>query len=99
MSASSTATTTSSSTPSPPSSTSVYSTAAFWEGFWRSSGIQSVGLFIIAYLIYGTQPRGGARADALVAFYDGGRTRLVLAAIFPGLALLNFMWFAAPLRT
>jgi hypothetical protein len=100
MSASSTATTTSSSTPSPtPASTSVYSTAAFWEGFWRSSGIQSVGLFIVAYLIYGTQPQVGAPADALVAFYDGGRTRILLAAIFSGLAVLNLMWFAAALRT
>jgi hypothetical protein len=36
------------------SSTSVYTTPVFWERLWRSSGIQSVGLFIIAYVIYGT---------------------------------------------
>jgi hypothetical protein len=34
-----------------------------------------------------------------VAFYDGGRTRILLAAIFSGLAVLNLMWFAAALRT
>jgi hypothetical protein len=39
----------------------------FWERLWRSSGIQSVGLFIIAYLIYGYQPQVGASADALAA--------------------------------
>jgi hypothetical protein len=55
-------------------STSVYTTPAFWERLWRSSGIQSVGLFIIAYVIYGFQPQVGAPADALAAFYDGNRT-------------------------
>ena len=80
-------------------STSVYTTPAFWERLWRSSGIQSVGLFIIAYVIYGYQPQVGAPADALVAFYDGDRTRILIAAIFSGLAILNLMWFAAALRT
>src|ERR1700722_8548494 len=80
-------------------STSVYTSPAFWERLWRSSGIQSVGLFIIAYLIYGYQPQVGASADALVAFYDGDRTRILIAAVFSGLAVLNLMWFAAALRT
>jgi hypothetical protein len=65
---------------------------------WRSSGIQSVGLFIIAYFIYGNQPQVGAPADALVAFYDGNRTRILIAAVFAGMAMLNLMWFAAALR-
>jgi len=81
------------------SSTSVYITPMFWERLWRSSGIQSVGLFIIAYLIYGFQPQVGAPTDALVAFYDGNRTRILIAAVFSGLAVLNLMWFAAALRT
>jgi hypothetical protein len=80
-------------------STSVYTTPLFWERLWRSSGIQSVGLFILAYLIYGTQPQVGAPADALVAFYEGNRTRILIAAVFSGLAILNLMWFAAALRT
>jgi hypothetical protein len=77
----------------------VYTTAVFWERLWRSSGIQSVGLFIIAYVIYGYQPQVGAPADALVAFYDGDRTRILIAAVLSGLAILNLMWFAAALRT
>jgi hypothetical protein len=81
------------------SSTSVYTTPVFWERLWRSSGIQSVGLFIIAYVIYGYQPQVGASADALVAFYDGDRARILIAAVFSGLAVLNLMWFAAALRT
>ena len=80
-------------------STSVYTSPAFWERLWRSSGINFVVFFIIAYVIYGYQPQVGASADALVAFYDGDRTRILIAAVFSGLAVLNLMWFAAALRT
>ena len=71
----------------------------FWEHLWRMSGVQFVGLFIIGYAIYGYQPPVGASPDALLAFYDGGRTRILIAAAFSGLAALNLMWFAAALRT
>jgi hypothetical protein len=80
------------------SSTSGYTTRGFWERLWRTSGIQFVVLFIIAYLIYGYQPQVGAPADALVAFYDGHRTRILIAVFFFGLNLLNLLWFAAALR-
>src|SRR5882724_4717973 len=89
----------SASTPAMTSSTNAYTTPAFWERLWRTAGIQSVGLFIIGYIIYGYQPHVGASADALVAFYDGDRTRILIAAVFFGMALLNLMWFAAALRT
>ncbi len=72
---------------------------AFWERLWRTAGIQSAGLFIIASIIYGSQPHVGASADALVVFYDGDRTRILTAAVFGGLAVLNLMWFAAAVRT
>ena len=81
------------------SSTSGYNTPAFWERLWRTSGIQFVGLFIIASVIYGSQPQVGASADALVAFYDGHRTRILIAAFFFGLNLLNLLWFATAVRT
>jgi len=81
------------------SSTSVYNTPAFWERLWRTSGIQFVGLFIIASVIYGSQPQVGASADALVAFYNGDRTRILIAAFFFGLNLLNLLWFATAVRT
>src|SRR5579862_4424994 len=79
--------------------TSVYTTPVFWERLWRSAGIQSVGLFIIAYFIYGHQPQVGTPSDALMAFYGGERTRVLIAAVLSGLATLNLMWFAAALRT
>jgi hypothetical protein len=81
------------------SSVGTFTTPAFWERFWHTSGIQFVLIFIIAYIIYGYQPQVGASADALVAFYDGARTRVLIAAVISGLNILNLMWFAAALRT
>jgi hypothetical protein len=89
----------STSTTATTSPTSVYSTGAFWERLWRMSGINFVVFFVIAYVIYGYQPQVGASADALVAFYDGDRTRILIAAVVCGMAILNLLWFAAALRT
>jgi hypothetical protein len=80
------------------SSTSVYTTPGFWERLWRTAGLQFVVFFIIAYLIYGNQPQVGASADSLVAFYHGDRMRILIAAVFSGLNVLNLMWFAAALK-
>jgi len=81
------------------SSTSAYSTPAFWERLWRTSGLQFVFLLIIASVIYGTQPHVGAPADALVAFYHGDRARILIAVFFFGLNLLNLLWFTTAVRT
>lgn len=70
-----------------------------WERLWRSAGIQFVALFIIAYVIYGNQPKVGASAGKLVSFYDGDRTRILIATVIFGLAILNLMWFAAALAS
>ena len=77
---------------------SAKSASAFWERLWRSAGIQSIGLFILGYFIYGTQPNVGASADALAAFYTGNRTQILIAAVFFGLSILNLLWFAAALK-
>ena len=81
------------------SAASAYNTPAFWDGLWRTSGLQFVGFFIITSAIYGYQPQVGASPDALVAFYSGDRTRILIAAALSGLNLLNLLWFAAALRT
>ena len=80
-------------------STSLATTPQFWERLWRTAGMQSVGLFIVAYFVYGDQPYVGASAEALVAFYQGDSMRILIAAVLAGLAVLNLMWFAAALRT
>jgi hypothetical protein len=81
------------------SSASVYTTRGFWERLWRTAGLQFVVFFIIAYLVYGSQPQVGASADSLVVFYHGDRMRILIAAVFCGLNVLNLMWFAAALKT
>jgi hypothetical protein len=63
------------------------------------SGLNFLVFAIIAYLIYGSQPPIGASADALLAFYEGDHTRIFIAAVFSGMAVLNLMWFVAALRT
>ena len=88
----------SSSGPKASTSGSTYTSPAFWERLWRTAGIQSLACFIVAYIIYGSQPQVGAPADALVAFYTGERTHILIAAVFYGLAVLNLMWFAAALK-
>ncbi len=88
----------SASTTAASSSTGKYG-RAFWERLWRLSGNNFVIFAIIAYVIYGSQPQVGASPDALVAFYDGHRTRILIAAAISGLAVLNLLWFAAALRT
>ena len=89
----------SASTAAMPSSSSVYTTRGFWEGLWRKSGLNFVALFIVAYVIYGSQPGVGASADTLAAFYGGHRMRILIAAAASGLNILNLMWFAAAIKT
>jgi hypothetical protein len=81
------------------SPTGADSTGASLERFWATSGIQFALLCIIAYAIYGHQPEVGTVAGAVVAFYHGERTRILLAAIFSGMAVLYLLWFGAALRS
>src|SRR6202049_4174754 len=70
-----------------------------WDRLWRSAGVQFVAFFVICCVIYGHLPGVNASADELVGFYTGDRTRILIAAAFLGLNVLNLMWFAAALRT
>jgi len=81
------------------SSSSVYATGAFWERLWGTSGIHFIVFFVSAYFFYGDQPQIGAPADALIAFYDGDRNRILIAAVLYGMAVLNLLWFVAALRS
>src|ERR1700726_865146 len=76
-------------------SSSAYNTPAFWDRLWRTAGIQSVLCFMVAYIVYGQQPQVGTSADALAAFYDGNRMRILIAAVFYGFGVLHSLWFWA----
>ena len=70
-----------------------------WERTWRGSGVFFAVAFIIGWIIYGSQPNVGASADELVSFYDGDRTRVLIAATLLAFNVLNLMWFAAALSS
>src|SRR5262249_20169348 len=71
----------------------------FWEKLWRQSGLNFVLFFVLGYAVYGLQPAVGAAPDALVAFYQGGHVRILVAAFLGGMAAINLMWFTAAIRS
>ena len=70
-----------------------------WERLWGASGIAFVVMFIIAYLIYGDQPKVGASTDELVSFYDGDRLRILIATVVFGGAVVFLLWFGAAIAS
>lgn len=72
---------------------------AFWARTWRSAGIQSIAFFVIGYIVLGDPPGVRATPAELVSFYHGDRTRILIASIFLGFAVLNLMWFGAALAS
>jgi hypothetical protein len=70
-----------------------------WERSFRGNGIIAVVLFIVAYVIYGSQPKVGASAEELVSFYDGHRTRILIATVVLCFAVLCLIWFAVALSS
>ena len=70
-----------------------------WGRNWLGSGIFFVVGFVIAWLIYGSQPKIGSSAAELVSFYDGDRTRVLIGATLFAFNVLNLMWFAAALSS
>jgi hypothetical protein len=70
-----------------------------WERQWRSAGIVSFVLVVVASLIYGSQPKLGASSDQLVSFFDGDRTRILIATVFFCFSFLELLWFGAALSS
>jgi len=70
-----------------------------WERNWRGAGVVFVVLTIVAFFIYGDQPKLGASDADLVSFYDGDRTRILIATVFFCFAFLELLWFGAALAS
>jgi len=70
-----------------------------WERNWRGAGVVFVVLLIVAFVIYGDQPKLGASDAELVSFYDGDRTRILIATIIFCFAFLELLWFGAALSS
>ena len=70
-----------------------------WERNWRGAGIVGVLFLLVASVVYGRTPKVGATAHDLVSFYDGDRTRILIATVLFSIGFLNLAWFAAALST
>jgi len=70
-----------------------------WEQQWRGAGIGFFVLSIVAFVFYGNQPKLGASADQLVSFFDGDRTRILIATVIFCFAFLELLWFGAALSS
>jgi hypothetical protein len=55
-----------------------------WERNWRSNGIVAALLFLVSFVVYGSQPKIGSSAVKLVSFYDGDSTRILISAVLFG---------------
>jgi hypothetical protein len=70
-----------------------------WERNWRGAGVVFAVLIIIASVIYGSAPKWGAGADQLVSFFNGDRTRILIAAVIFCFSFLELLWFGAALSS
>jgi hypothetical protein len=52
-----------------------------WERIWRGSGVVFVVLVIVAFFIYGDQPKLGASPAELLSFFHGDRIRILIATV------------------
>jgi hypothetical protein len=70
-----------------------------WERNWRGAGVVFAVLIIIASVVYGSAPKSGAGADELVSFFNGDRTRILIAGVIFCFAFLELLWFGAALSS
>ena len=70
-----------------------------WDKQWRGAGIAFFVLSVVAFVFYGDQPKLGASADQLVSFFDGDRTRILIATVIFCFAFLELLWFGAALSS
>ena len=68
-----------------------------WGKQWRGAGIAFFVLSVVAFVFYGDQPKLGASSDQLVSFFDGDRTRILIATVIFCFAFLELLWFGAAL--
>jgi hypothetical protein len=70
-----------------------------WERIWRGSGVVFVVSIIVAFFIYGDQPKLGASPAELISFFHGDRTRILIATVIFCFAFLELLWFGAALSS
>ena len=66
---------------------------------WRGAGVVAFVLVVVAFVFYGSQPKLDASADELVSFFQGDRTRILIATVIFLFSFLELLWFGAALST
>ena len=68
-------------------------TSMDWERWARAAGIAFVVLIVVAFAVFGEQPKLDASADEVASFYDDDGGRVLTAVPIFALALVAFVWF------
>ena len=68
-----------------------------WERQWRGAGVVFVFLTIVAFFIYGDQPKVGAPSAELLSFFHGDRNRILVATVIFCFAFLELISRTSPL--
>jgi hypothetical protein len=66
---------------------------------FSSAGVAFAVFSLVGFVIYGKEPKLGASADQLLAFYDGDRTRHLIATVVFCAAFLAVLWFGVALAS
>lgn len=64
-----------------------------WERWSRATGIVFVVLFIVGFIVLGSQPGVNDSIQQIGSYYDGDRSRILTAGVILGIAMLFFIWF------
>jgi hypothetical protein len=70
-----------------------------WERIAAASGIGTVILFIIAYVLAGKQPAIDEGATAIASYFNDDRSLTLWSGVLQGLGSVLFLWFFAALVT
>src|SRR5581483_12018745 len=65
----------------------------------RGAGVVFVVLLVIASIVSGDQPKLGVSPDKLVSFFDGARTRILIATVIFCFSFPELLWFGAVLAS
>src|SRR5678816_55219 len=70
-----------------------------WGRNWRGAGVVFVVFTIVAFFVYRDQPKRGASPGDFLSFFNGDRTRILIATVIFCFAFLELLWFGAAISS
>jgi hypothetical protein len=68
-----------------------------WERWSRGFGVLFVVVAIVAFILFGDQPKVGESGNSIVSFYDGDRGRILVGLVLYVGAFVLLAWFVGAL--